>query len=68
MGNHILAFQISLTSGNSYTQVVVVVQLLSRVLLFYDPMNCSPPGSSVYGTSQARIQEWVAIYFYRGSF
>ena len=24
-----------------------------------DPMNCSPPDSSLYGTSQARILEWV---------
>ena len=32
-----------------------------------DPMDCSPPGSSVYGISQARILEWVAISFSRGS-
>ena len=32
-----------------------------------DPMNCSPPGSSVYGILQARILEWVAISFSRGS-
>ena len=25
------------------------------------PMDCNPPGSSVYGIFQARIQEWVAI-------
>ena len=31
------------------------------------PMDCSPPGSSVLGISQARIQEWVAIPFSRGS-
>ena len=24
-----------------------------------DPMDCSPPGSSVYGILQARILEWV---------
>ena len=28
-----------------------------------DPMGCSPPGSSVYGISQARILDWVAISF-----
>ena len=28
-------------------------------------MNCSPPGSSVHGISQARILEWVAISFSR---
>ena len=32
-----------------------------------DPMDCSPPGSSVHGISQARILEWVAISFSRGS-
>ena len=26
-----------------------------------NPMNCSPPDSSVYGIFQARIMEWVAI-------
>ena len=32
-----------------------------------DPMDCSPPGSSVHGILQARILEWVAIPFARGS-
>ena len=32
-----------------------------------DLMDCSPPGSSVLGISQARILEWVAISFSRGS-
>ena len=26
-----------------------------------NPVDCSPPGSSVHGISQARILEWVAI-------
>ena len=30
-------------------------------------MDCSPPGSSVHGISQARILEWAAISFSRGS-
>ena len=33
----------------------------------YDSMDCSPPGSSVHRTLQARILEWVAIPFSRGS-
>ena len=33
----------------------------------FDPMDCSPPGSSVHGILQARILEWVAIPFSRGS-
>ena len=32
-----------------------------------DPMDCSPPGSSVYGILQARILEWVTFPFSRGS-
>ena len=34
---------------------------------FCDPMDCGPPGSSVHGTSQVRILEWVVISFSRGS-
>ena len=32
-----------------------------------DLMDCSLPGSSVHGISKARILEWVAISFSRGS-
>ena len=32
-----------------------------------NPMDCSPLGSSVHGILQARILEWVAISFSRGS-
>ena len=32
-----------------------------------DPMDCSPPGSSVHGILQARILKWVAIPFSKGS-
>ena len=33
----------------------------------WNPIDCSPPGSSVHGIIQARILEWVAIPFSRGS-
>ena len=46
----------------------VIVQLLSHVQLFGDPMGCSPPGFSVHGISQARILKGVAISFSSGSF
>ena len=36
-------------------------------LTLWDPMDCSPPGSSVHGISQTRILEWVAISSFRGS-
>ena len=37
------------------------VQLLSCIWLFCNPMDYSPPGSSVHGFTQERILEWVAI-------
>ena len=41
--------------------------LFSRsCLTLCDPMDCSPPGSSVCGLPQARILEWVAISSSRG--
>ena len=32
-----------------------------------DPMDCTPPGSSVHGILQARILDWVTISISRGS-
>ena len=36
-------------------------------LTLCEPRDCSPPSSSVHGISEARILEWVAISFSRGS-
>ena len=42
--------------------------LIARLCLtLCDPMDHSPAGSSVHGILQARILEWVAISFSRGS-
>ena len=43
---------------------VLVAQLCPTLC---DPVDCSPPDSSVHGSLQARILEWVAISFSRGS-
>ena len=54
----------------SFTHLVtkcMCTQTLSHVLLFCNRMECSPPGSSVPGVSQARMLEWVAISYSRGS-
>ena len=40
---------------------------LNQVQVFLDPIDYSPPGSSVHGISQEIILEWVAISFSRGS-
>ena len=44
----------------------ICVVLVAGVWLC-DPTDCSPPGSSVHGIVQARILEWIAISFSRGS-
>ena len=38
-------------------------QSLQSCLTLCNPMDCSPPGSSVYGILQARILEWFAMTF-----
>ena len=45
----------------------VCAKSLQLCLTLCDPMDCSPPGSSVHGILQSRILEWVAIPFSRGS-
>ena len=45
-----------------------MVFLLSYIQFFVTPWTFSLPGSSLCGISQARILEWVAISFSRGSF
>ena len=46
---------------------VCVCSVTQTCLTLCSPMVCSPPGSSVHGILQARILEWVAIPFSRGS-
>ena len=42
-------------------------RLLQSCLTLCYPMDCSPPGSTVHRILQAKIVEWVAIPFSRGS-
>ena len=59
-------------SSDSFVQcswryhVSMYVQSLSHVRLC-NPMDCSPPGSSVHEVFQARILEWVATSYSQGS-
>ena len=54
-----------------YMSVYTYMKLKALAAQLYptlcDPMDCNPPLSSVHGISQARILEWVAIPFSRGS-
>ena len=40
----------------------------SHLTIFETPRNCSLPGSSVYGILLAKIMDWVAISYSKGSF
>ena len=55
----------------SHCSLIYMFESESGVVQSYptlcDPLDCSPPGSSIHGILQARILEWVAISFSRGS-
>ena len=52
-----LPFPSPVHEGKSENEVAQLYPTLS------DPMDCSLPGSSVHGSFQARVLEWVAIAF-----
>ena len=45
----------------------VCAKLLQSCPMLCDPVNCSPPGSTVHGILQARTLEWAAMPSSRGS-
>ena len=54
----------AMQTGHGSFPIVVLVAKLCPTLR--NPMDCSPPGSSVHGILQARILGWVAMPFSRG--
>ena len=55
------------SSGSKVFRGKVNVLVTKLCPTLCNPMDCSPPGSSVHGILQARILEWVAIPFSRRS-
>ena len=49
--------------SRAWKKVVVKVLVVQSCLTLCDPMDCSPPASSVHGILQARILEWVIPIF-----
>ena len=41
------------------------IEVAQSCLTLSDPMDCGPPGSSIHGSFQARVLEWVASAFSR---
>ena len=61
-------FSFTLLSSPSTIMIMKMKVLGARSCsTLYDPMDCSPAGSSVHGVLQARILGWVATSFSRGS-
>ena len=63
---------VEIHNGNGQVQQVKVVCLCLCLVAHLwptlcNPLDCSLPGSSVHGIFQARILEWVAIFFSKGS-
>ena len=58
---------VSAQSRNWYMALKRKVSVAQSCLTLCNPMDFSPPGSSVHGIFKARILEWVAISFFRES-
>ena len=54
VGCHFLLQWMEVKSGSEVAQSCPTLR---------NPMDCSPPGSSIHGVFQARVLEWVAIAF-----
>ena len=56
------------TDKNKFLQTCLCVDLVASVMSDSEtPWNEDPPGSTVHGIFQARLLEWVAVSFSRGS-
>ena len=60
---------VSKISKNIYVCVCLCLCVLlgQSCLILGNPMDCGPSGSSVHGILQARILEWIALSYSRGS-
>ena len=63
--NNLKLWQVKSTASERKVEKEKLVTQLCLTLC--DPMDCSPPGSSIHGILQARVLEWVAISLSMGS-
>ena len=80
MGCHFLLQRIFLTQGSNWVLCIAggfftdwttsesESEVAQSYLTLCDPMDCSLPHSSIQGIFQARVLEWVAVSFSRGSY
>ena len=60
-------YDVSMLRHFSCVQLLVTLWMVACQTLLSDPMDGSLPDSSVHGILEARILEWVAMPFSRGS-
>ena len=58
---------VNLAKASQPSKLCVCTKSLQLCPTLSNPMDCSLPGSSIHGISQARVLEWVALSFSRGS-
>ena len=58
---------LELVPFHGFKSMCVCAKMLQSCLTLWDPMGCSPTGSSVHGILQTRIVEWAAMPSSRGS-
>ena len=69
VSGHLRCFHVLAVKSGAVTNIAAAAaaKSLQSCPTLCDPMDCSPPGSSVRGILQARILEWVAMPSSRGS-
>ena len=63
----VLICKMVMTPFPEVNEIMRTCSVAQSCLALCNPRDCSPPGFSVHGILQARILEWIAIPFSRGS-
>ena len=61
------ATSVTSQAGDAAAAAAAAAKSLHLCPTLSDPVDCSPPGSSVHGIFQAGMLEWVAMHSSRGS-
>ena len=62
-----MVYGVNIKQGTGDPHISANMLVVQQCPTLWDPMDCSPPGSSVREILQTRILEWVAILFSRAS-